>query len=143
VLLSKPRDIVLTSNASAITSIASNATFSYWRVLARVGGDGSVELFSNLTIAHTAKADSSTLAWQADSVVAQASTLMMYYNYGVASQPSPIVDTILQLVLPALSKAWEAVILICLVKASYEDASWVRAALAVAAQQIIMVVLGF
>jgi hypothetical protein len=143
VLLSKPRDIVLTSNASAITSITSNATFSYWRVLARVGDDGSVELFSNLTIAHTAKADSSTLAWQADSVVAQASTLMMYYNYGVASQPSPIVDTILQLVLPALSKAWEAVILVCLVKASYEDASWFRAALAVAAQQIIMVVLGF
>jgi hypothetical protein len=143
VLLSKPRDIVLTSNASAITSITNNATFSYWRVLARVRDNGSVELLANLTIAHTAKSDSSTLAWQANSVVAQPSTLMMYYNYGMSSQPSSIMDTVLQLVLPALSKAWEAVILICLVKASYEDASWFRAALAVAAQQIIMVVLGF
>jgi hypothetical protein len=142
-LLSKARDIVLTSNASAITSITNNSTFSYWRVLAGVGDNGSVELFSNLTIAHTANADSSTLAWQTDSVVAQPSTLMMYYNYGVSSQASSIMDTVLQLVLPALSKAWEAVILICLVKASYEDATWFRAALAVAAQQIIMVVLGF
>jgi hypothetical protein len=143
VLLSKPMDIVLTSNASAITSITNNSTFSYWRVLARVRDNGSVELFSNLTIAHTAKADSSKLAWQADSVVAQPNTLMMYYNYGVSSQPSSIVNTILQSVLPALSKAWEAVILICLVKACYEDVTWFRAALAVAVQQIIMVVLGF
>jgi len=143
VLVYKPRDLVLTGNASATTGITTNATFSYWIVLARVRDDGNVELLSNLTIAHTAKADKCVLAWQADSVVAQPSTVMMYYNYGVASQTPSLVDTILRLVLPALSKAWQAVILVCLVKASYEDASWFRAALAVAAQQAIMAVLGF
>ncbi len=143
ILLVRPVDITLTSNASSITSITSNATFTYWRVLAVAGDNGTIELFSNLTIAHTDKADSSRFTWQADSVVAQPSSLMMYYNYIVASQPSTIMDTILESVLPALSKAWEAVILICLVKASYEDAPWFRAALAVAAQEIVMVVLGF
>lgn|GEM_PF-2266798 len=142
-ILVRPQQLRLTNNASAPTNLAGDESHKYWSLSVSLREDMTAELLINMTASHALETDRGSLTWTSESVVAQPGTLMTYFNRLLAAQMPSQLELVLQWVLPALSKAWQSVILLCLVKASYEDATWLRSAIVVAAHQGALLFLGF
>lgn len=142
IVLVRPQQVLLNGTLLSPKEIAGNQTYNYWNLSVRVTG-AIVQLSANLTATQVAQGDSGELRWNAESVLAQPRTAMMYFNNRMTEQTPLNFGVFVDYVLPAVAKAWQSVILICLIKSSYEDASWLRSIIVVAIQQGALLMLGF
>lgn len=139
----KPQLTTILRNVSAPQGLVNDTAYAYWNITIETKGDGSMMIQANITLPYQAQTDSTLVEWVAESVLAQQLSLVTYFSRGMSAQmDQPIIKGAF-LAMWAASRAWQSVILISLLKSSYEDTSWLRAVILVAIQQFLSFQLGF
>jgi len=139
----RPELVTVLRNVSTPTGITGQVTYGYWDITADAKGDGSVVIQANMTLPYQAQTDRSMVGWAAESVLAQQMSVATYFSRGMTEEMQQPTTKYAFLAVWAISRAWQSVVLMCLLRSSYEDMSWLRAAVLVAIQQFLAYELGF
>jgi len=139
----KPQMVTILRNVSAPQGLVSNTVYGYCNITIEIKDDGAVMIQANMTLPYEAQTDSTVVKWVAESVLAQQLSLVTYFSRGMSAQMEQPAIKGAFLAMWAISRAWQSVVLICLLKSSYEDTSWLRVVVLVAVQQFLLFQLGF
>lgn len=142
-VLYKPQLTTILRNVSAPVGLMNDTVYWYWTITVEVKGDGTMMIQANTTQPYQAQTDSTIVSWAAESVLAQQMSVATYFSRGMAATMDEPTIKYSFLAIWAVSRAWQSVVLMCLLKASYEDISWLRAGILVLIQQFLSFQLGF
>ena len=140
--IAQPTSILVVSNITIPPDVQNNETYIHWIVSSEFIRSDLVAAEINVTVPSPDQKDKGSLQWHADSVLAQAQSLTIYFNQVYSSQTPELIGFLAGVVLPLLARIWQSIILLVMIKKSH-DVSWTKAGLAILIQQGVLLVLRF
>lgn len=138
----QPTTFDLGCNFSLPSDAQKNQTYMTWIAVSALAQDNLLLTRINATVPSAAQNDEAMAAWRADAILAQSQSLMIYFNKMYSLQTPEQVRIASAVVLPILTRVWQSIIVLILLKKSHET-SWIKAGLVVIIQQAILYFLNF
>lgn len=138
----EPTAVGLRCNFSLPPEPQKNQTYMNWIVESALTKDSLFLTRMNASVPSAAQNDRAMAEWKADAVLAQSQSLMIYFNKMYFLHTPEQVRIASGTILPILTRIWQSIIILILLKKSHEI-SWIKAGLAVVIQQAVLYFLNF